>query len=391
MMKNMWLIASKDLLYTLKEKTVLIWLFVMPLVFFAFIGSTTQGFGGSGGQTTLALWHEGDPQDPVFKQIQHRLQAEEYALRLFSPEQPLYKDKWSFEDYSRQLWLPSEMAAQLRTGAAIEIKYALDVEGMDGDYQQFKINKAIYQTLGDLMILKQLQPGDWQSLTFATSNEVPRMISLQVDEAGEPQAIPTGYKQAVPGILVMFIMMIAVTSGALSLFLERKTGVLKRLAAAPISRPQLVFGKWLGKWLLASCQLVYGMVVGSLLFGIHWGEHWLLIFVLLLSWAAACAGFAVLMGSLAKNEGQINTIPVVVSMLLAALGGCWWPIEVAPVWMQQLAMFLPTGWVMDALHQLMYFGGNFTDVINHQLALYALALLALYFAFTKFNHEVKST
>ena len=187
----------------------------------------------------------------------------------------------------------------------------------------------------------------------------------------------------------MFIMMIALTSGAMTLFLERKTGVLKRLSAAPVSRQQLILGKWLGKWLLASCQLVYGMVMGSLLFSIHWGEHWLMIFIMLLSWAAACAGFSILMGSWAKNEGQINGIPVIASMLLAALGGCWWPIEVAPEWMQKLAMFLPTGWVMDALHELMYFGGTMGDVIIHQLGLYTLALVGLYLAFTQFKHEVK--
>ena len=129
--------------------------------------------------------------------------------------------------------------------------------------------------------------------------------------------------------------------------------------------------------------------MGSLLFSIHWGEHWLMIFILLLSWAAACAGFSIMMGSWAKNEGQINGIPVIASMLLAALGGCWWPIEVAPEWMQKLAMFLPTGWVMDALHELMYFGGTLGDVINHQLALYALALVGLYLAFTQFKHDVK--
>jgi ABC-type multidrug transport system permease subunit len=141
--------------------------------------------------------------------------------------------------------------------------------------------------------------------------------------------------------------------------------------------------------MLATCQLIYGMIMGALVFKISWGEHWVMVFILLLSWAAACAGFAIMFGSMAKNEGQINTIPLISSMLLAALGGCWWPIEVAPEWMQQLAMFLPTGWVMDALHKLMYFGGSMADVMNHQLALYALAAIALYFAFTKFNHEVK--
>jgi len=388
-MRKIWFIAQKDFLYTLKDKTVLLWMFIMPLVFFAFIGSTTGGFSSGGSQSTLAVWYEGDAEDGVYKQIVMRLEADDYLLRVFSAQQPLYKDKWSFDDYDRQLWIPAGLSTEVAAGNEIEIKYHIEEGGMDGDYHQFKLSKAIYQTLGDLLVLKKLQPENWQQLDFTAANEVPRNLSLSVSAAGQQEQIPSGYKQAVPGILVMFIMMIALTSGAMTLFLERKTGVLKRLSAAPVSRQQLIFGKWLGKWLLASCQLVYGMVMGSLLFSIHWGEHWLMIFIMLLSWAAACAGFSILMGSWAKNEGQINGIPVIASMLLAALGGCWWPIEVAPEWMQKLAMFLPTGWVMDALHELMYFGGSLGDVVNHQLALYALALVGLYLAFTQFKHEVK--
>jgi ABC-type multidrug transport system permease subunit len=389
-MKKIWFIAHKDFIYTLKDKIVLLWLFIMPLVFFAFIGSTTQGFGGgSGNKSTLGVWYEGDQQDPVFQQLQFRLEAEDYMLRVFSTEQTLYKDKWTFADYDRQLWVPNDLMNQMAAGKPLEINFAIDNEAMDAEFHKFKLNKAIYQILGDLLILKKVQAKDWQELDFSVANELPRMIKLDISTAGEQHEIPSGFKQAVPGILVMFIMMIALTTGSLALFLERKTGVLKRLSAAPISRRQLILGKWLGKWMLATCQLIYGMIMGAVLFKISWGEHWLMVFILLLSWAAACAGFAIMFGSMAKNEGQINTIPLISSMLLAALGGCWWPIEVAPEWMQQLAMFLPTGWVMDALHKLMYFGGSMADVMNHQLALYALAAIALYFAFTKFNHEVK--
>ena len=389
-MKKIWFIAYKDFIYTLKDKIVLLWLFIMPLVFFAFIGNTTQGVGGgSGNKSTLGVWYEGDPKDPVFQQIQFRLEAEDYMLRVFSTEHTLYKDKWTFADYDRQLWVPNDLMNQMAAGKPLEVNYSIDNEALDAEFHKFKLNKAIYQILGDLLILKKVQAKDWQQLNFTAANEIPRMIKLAISTSGEQHEIPSGFKQAVPGILVMFIMMIALTTGSLSLFLERNTGVLKRLSAAPISRRQLILGKWLGKWMLATCQLIYGMIMGALLFKISWGEHWLMIFILLLSWAAACAGFAIMFGSMAKNEGQINTIPLISSMLLAALGGCWWPIEVAPEWMQQLAMFLPTGWVMDALHKLMYFGGSMADVMNHQLALYALAGIALYFAFTKFNHEVK--
>ena len=45
-----------------------------------------------------------------------------------------------------------------------------------------------------------------------------------------------------------------------------------------------------------------------------------------------------------------------VAVLLAPLGGCWWPIEVTPPWMQHAALLLPTGWAMDGLHKLISYG-----------------------------------
>ncbi len=384
------MIAVKDFQYLLKDKSVLVWMFIMPLVFFSFIGFTTQGFGGSGsGKVTLAIWHDGPIEGKVVEQIHHRLAAEQFDLRLFNTDQTLYKDKWQFEDYSRKLWLPSGMDESLKQKQAVTLTYQFKGDDMSAQLNEFRINKAVYQTLGDLLVLKKQHLGATE-LNFEAVNALPNLITLDSALAGERYEIPSGFKQAVPGILVMFIMMLALSSGAMSLFMERKTGVLRRLAAAPISKKQLIMGKWLGKWLLTLCQLVYGMIMGALLFKIHWGDHWLMVFILLSAWSASCAGLAVLFGSLAQNEGQMNGIPIIVSMLLAALGGCWWPIEVTPEWMQQLAMFLPTGWVMDALHQLMYFGGDLADVLNHQLGLYALALICLWLSFKHFNPEFKT-
>ena len=63
----------------------------------------------------------------------------------------------------------------------------------------------------------------------------------------------------------------------------------------------------------------------------------------------------ILLGSLARTEGQAIGVGVLAGNLLAALGGCWWPVEIAPAWMQALARAPPGGWTMHALHQLTSF------------------------------------
>jgi ABC-type multidrug transport system permease subunit len=60
---------------------------------------------------------------------------------------------------------------------------------------------------------------------------------------------------------------------------------------------------------------------------------------------------------------------MVTANVLGALGGCWWPIEVTPEWMQKLQLLLPTGWAMDALHKLISFGYGPVTVFPHLAAL----------------------
>jgi len=283
------------------------------------------------------------------------------------------------------MWIPDTPAQSIQNNQPVEITYRFSGGGMDSDYQVFKLYQSVYKTLADTIVLRSNYPQQAAVLDFSVLDEQIKAIGLDVSLAGEPQIIPNGYKQAVPGILVMFVMMIALTSGAITLLLERQSGALERLAAAPVKRSHLIMGKCLGKWLLTTCQLVYGMIIGSLLFSISWGPHWHWVFILLFMWAGACAGLAVLLGSWGSRESQVSGMAVIGSLLLAALGGCWWPIEVAPAWMQQLAMFLPTGWVMDALHRLMYFGDGLVQVSNHLIGLGILMILALTWAYQKFR------
>ena len=378
-MKEVFFVAIKDFFYTLKEKTVLLWMFIMPLVFFGFIGSTTGGFAGNSGQVkNIAIWESVADQtenDLLAQQIVYRLKQENFNTVIFNQN-----NSEKFKNYTRNLWLPDNLSEMQKKGQPTTIEYSSKASGLDQDQDKFGIEKAIYQTLGDILLLKKLETSEYQKV-----NEQPRNLELQVESAGEKQEIPSGFNQAVPGILVMFVMMIALTSGATALFLERQSGVLKRLAATPISTQQIILGKWLGKWFLAILQLIYGMLIGWLVFKIHWGEHSFAIFLFLSLWAAFNASLSILLGSLATSEAQVSAVATLASLLFAALGGCWWPIEITPQWMQSFASFLPTGWVMEVMHKLMYFGANISDVNWQIFTLSFFSIVALYLAYKKFK------
>ena len=112
--------------------------------------------------------------------------------------------------------------------------------GLDRDYDVFRVQRAAYTTLAAVAAVGK---GENMSAALARIDSLPRSISLRVEKAGRPH-IPNGFEQAIPGILVMFVLMNMLNSGAILLVSERQRGLLRRLAYAPISRGAVVLGKW---------------------------------------------------------------------------------------------------------------------------------------------------
>ena len=62
MWRHVWFVAAKDTRFMFREKSTLIWVFLMPLLFFYFIGTLTSGFSDSlpSGKQTLHCRNEQD-------------------------------------------------------------------------------------------------------------------------------------------------------------------------------------------------------------------------------------------------------------------------------------------------------------------------------------------
>jgi ABC-2 type transport system permease protein len=180
----------------------------------------------------------------------------------------------------------------------------------------------------------------------------------------------------VPGTMVMFTMLVLLTSGAIMLIVEREHGLLRRLASTPISPGSIVLGKWTARMAMGLVQIGFAMVVGRVLFRMDWGNSLPMVILVLVSLAAFNASLALLLANIARTQAQMAGMGVVATMVLAALGGCWWPIEITPRWMQSLALALPTGWTMDAMHRLVSFGYGAGSAVPHVAALSVAALAA---------------
>jgi ABC-2 type transport system permease protein len=361
-----------------------VWVFIMPPVFFYFIGTVTGGFSGamSGAATTPVVVAA---ESPGFLQQQIDLRLRDNQ---FEPEwrEAVVPDE-NGNLPRRVLTFDANLSSQVVAGETVTASYDTRSSALSRDYEVIRIQRSLYTALADIVTADARSPGDLSAAALVELNNETRVWQLDVAPAGKRQIVPSGFDQAIPGILVMFTLLVLLTSGASMLVVERQQGLLRRLAYAPMSRTEVVAGKWGGRMVLAMLQIGSAVLVGTLLFDMQWGPDVPMIVVVLMSWAAFCASAGLMLGSLARTDGQASGLGVLLANVLAALGGCWWPIEVTPAWMQNLQNFIPTGWTMDALHKLISFEAGAASAIPYVITLLLGALIVAAIAVNRFRYE----
>lgn len=379
MLRDAFYLARMDVRHLLRGRETILWTFVMPVLFFYFIGTVT---GGSRGMP--------DSKDPIAVSVpaDAGFLAGELIARI---EQRSYKlvrtqSAAEFQSFRRRIEIPAGFTDSVLAGQPVKIKFSRTGGGLGADYDQFRLSRAAYTVLADLVVIANGE-GAAAPESFARLAAEPRPLQLDVKPAGKRVVAPRGFEQSVPGNMVMFTLLVLFTSGAVSLTIERNTGILRRLASSPMSRGAVVLGKWGARMTLGVIQIAFAMIAGSVLFGVRWGSNLPAVALVLLAYGSLAAALGMLLGNLGRTEGQVIGFGVTASNLMAGLGGCWWPIEVTPLWVQKMALLLPTGLTMDALHKLVNFGLPATEVIPHLGVLAAAAAAAGYVLSRRFRFQ----
>jgi len=157
-----------------------------------------------------------------------------------------------------------------------------------------------------------------------------------------------------PGVLALAVLSTAFTSQAITTGFDRRYGVLKRLAAAGMSRPQLIAGKAAAALAVVAGQFV---VLGGVALALGWHPEgsplWLLVVTVL--GTAALLGLALLLGGTLRAEGVL-ALANIIWLVMVVLGGVVVPLSSAPAWLQTVGELTPVGALSQSLRAILESG-----------------------------------
>jgi ABC-2 type transport system permease protein len=203
------------------------------------------------------------------------------------------------------------------------------------------------------------------------------VLAIAPADIGLPRRpVTAGFQRSVPAYLIMFVFLNMLVAGA-GVAADRATGRMRRMFVAPVARWEIIAGKLLSRVTLGWAQMAYMLALGLLLFGIRWAEHGWVLFGFLTVFTIAAASVGLLIGTIFDDPDKCATTAIWTAVLLAPLGGLWWPLEIVGPTMRQVGNLVPTGWAMQAVNAMLAFGAGADEVWPSALAFAVLAAAAL--------------
>ena len=160
------------------------------------------------------------------------------------------------------------------------------------------------------------------------------------------------YQFFIPSYTVLFVFFLVNIMGR-SFLDERDMGTLRRLRISPISPTSILIGKTLPFMILSLIQTTILMVSGKILFGMSWGPMpWLLLPIMLCT-SAAATSLGLMFSTLAKTESQVSSFGNLILLSSAGISGCLVPRAWMPPLSQQISLFTPHAWALDAYSEVL--------------------------------------
>jgi ABC-2 type transport system permease protein len=231
-------------------------------------------------------------------------------------------------------------------------------------------NDAIASTVGKYfkidpqLITKPLSDTTFSSFNTGAGagNVFKNILQLQEEQLVGTQVANPWATRSVGGWAMMFLLF-ALTGSSTSLFDEKKSGVVQRILASPISRVHILWSKYLYNMSLGFVQLVVLFFGGALLYKVDIFSNFPNLVLVVVAAAMACTAFGMLIAAVSRSTAQANGLGTFLILAMSSIGGAWFPVSLMPDFIQSLSKLTLVYWSMDGFLQVLWRGASLGDIL----------------------------
>lgn len=215
--------------------------------------------------------------------------------------------------------------------------------------------------------------------------DAPARLEPVLGSTADPvQYDPAANSSAGQLITWVFIPLIGISA---AFAYERQTGTLRRLLTTPTGRGTFLLGSILGNVLWALVQMALLVLFGVTVMRVNWAAQPAALALVMVASTLAAAALGTMLGTFVKTASQANGLSIMLGMVMALLGGCWYPIELFPTAVRTAVKVLPTTWAMQGMSDMLLRGQGVAGVLLEAAVLLGFAAVFFGIGIRRFRYE----
>jgi len=408
LIKKALAIAFNSLKVTFRDKGNLIWLIIMPIVWTTLLGTMSTPGGGDEKIPVGFLNSDRGIYGEVFEEILRNEESIKIVAMAEDDEDKmrnLVKDtKLSVgviipDNFSEKLKVREQVVIEILKSERnssyfleeliVKVAERISIDALAANFTIEKISER--RMVLEEEVLEDEKERIWEEAFVkadAFFEPAPSIgieyVVLSVEKREEN--IPIGVEASSPGFAVMFVMM-GVCFAGVAMVQERHNKTLARLLTTPTEKFFIISGKMLGFFLVGFIQFMILILFGQLVLKVNWGNLPLGVLLLVVSYVLSVTGLGTLLSVIVRTSAQAGAFAVLISMVTSMLGGAWWPIEIVPRFMQNIARFTPQYWAINGFNKIITRGFGITEILPNFYVLLAISAISLLLAIRFFRFE----
>lgn len=355
MHSNWWTIAKLELTLALRDREAVIWSLIAPIAMAAIFGAM---FGGEDAPKPTRVTIDGGMNPPIIAEtVQKRLELKGFQVG----------------DGGIRVQLPDSLLDRILDGRGATARV---VKKDESDTRAMAVSAAVREIMYVFAFRARAIHAHIETGTPSGLETTPP-LAVHASTLGAAPRVGSGKEHTLPAMLIMFIMFQLTTYFMLLWVDDLRTGKTKRITMSPTRTRDILLGNVCARLLWAGLQVVVILGVGSLVLGVRLEVSAVNFSIVLAAYMLAATALGLLLATFFKTPEKANATGVIVGLMMAALGGCWWPLEIVPGAMRTVALLLPTGQAMDAIDEMSALGPAAPFPLRSVIVLLAMAAVML--------------
>jgi ABC-2 type transport system permease protein len=274
------------------------------------------------------------------------------------------------------LVIPTDALKTVRQDKAVQLEVYVD--GSDPNFA-FQAQSALRKSLTD--VNSRLLAGKVLAGQATTPPLTPTLHTLY-----NPDNKTAWFM--IPGIIGLIMTIFTVLLTALSIVRESESRTMESLIASPIKPYEVVLGKVLPYFVIASFVSVVVVGLGHWVFGVPVRGNLLLLFGLIVLFVLGSLGVGVLISTLARTQIQavFGTFAYILPTIF--LSGFVFPVEGMPGFFRGLSSVIPARYLIDGTRGVMLKGAGLETLGIDLLALVIFSIAVLGLASLRFGKRL---